>query len=200
METIPQDWKEFLSALVSANTRFLLIGAHALAYHVEARLTEDLDVFVEPSLENAERVREALRAFGFADLLPSANELAEPNRVFMLGRKPWRIDILTGIDGVDFAEAWESRERVNFTASRSRSSDVPRSSKTSSRPADVKTGSTSSCSKKLTRAASSKTGCARRCLRALSRLTEVVRLARKSYQRIVVCVPDAHLFEPCVVL
>jgi hypothetical protein len=114
METIPQDWKEFLSALVSANTRFLLIGAHALAYHVEARLTEDLDVFVEPSLENAERVREALRAFGFADLLPSANELAEPNRVFMLGRKPWRIDILTGIDGVDFAEAWASRERVNF--------------------------------------------------------------------------------------
>lgn len=114
METIPQDWKEFLSALVSANTRFLLIGAHALAYHVEARLTEDLDVFIEPSLENAERVREALRSFGFADLVPLATELAEPDRVFMLGRKPWRIDILTGIDGVGFHEAWMTRERVDF--------------------------------------------------------------------------------------
>lgn len=40
--------------------------------------------------------------------------MAEPNRVFMLGRKPWRIDILTGIDGVDFEEAWTSRERVDF--------------------------------------------------------------------------------------
>jgi hypothetical protein len=43
MATIHRDWHEFLSALLSENTRFLLIGAHALAYHVEARLTEDLD-------------------------------------------------------------------------------------------------------------------------------------------------------------
>ncbi len=60
MTTIPRDWKEFLSALLSENTKFLLIGAHALAYHVEARLTEDLDVFVEPTPENAERVLRAL--------------------------------------------------------------------------------------------------------------------------------------------
>lgn len=114
METIPQDWKEFLSALLSANTKFLLIGAHALAFHVEARLTEDLDVFVEPSAENAERVRAALQQFGFGGLLPSVDELSAVDRVFMLGRKPWRIDILTGIDGVEFADAWASRERVDF--------------------------------------------------------------------------------------
>jgi hypothetical protein len=40
--TIPRDWKEFLLALRSENTRFLLIGAHALAFHAEARLTGDL--------------------------------------------------------------------------------------------------------------------------------------------------------------
>lgn len=71
METIPPDWKEFLNALRSANTRFLLIGAHALAYHVEARLTEDLDVFVEPSVENAQRLQLALNSFGFGDVGPS---------------------------------------------------------------------------------------------------------------------------------
>ena len=102
MTTIHQDWKEFLSALLSENTKFLLIGAHALAFHVEARLTEDLDVFVEPSLENAERVLRALARFGFGDTIASADELAIPGRVFMLGVKPWRIDILTGIDGVSF--------------------------------------------------------------------------------------------------
>ena len=114
MMTIHPDWREFLLALLSENTKFLLIGAHALAFHVEARLTEDLDVFVEPSHENAERLLRALEKFGFGGLVGSAAELAEPNQVVMLGVKPWRIDILTGIDGVTFEEAWASRQAVNF--------------------------------------------------------------------------------------
>ena len=85
MTTINQDWQEFLSALLSENTRFLLIGAHALAYHVEARLTEDLDVWVEPSRANGECVLRALARFGFDGLIESADELAVPDRVFMLG-------------------------------------------------------------------------------------------------------------------
>jgi hypothetical protein len=113
MTTIHQDWKEFLSALRSENVRFLLIGGHALAFHVEARLTEDLDVFVEPSADNAERLARALARFGFGDLV-SAQDLALPDKVFMLGVKPWRIDILTGIDGVTFDEAWASRVPGDF--------------------------------------------------------------------------------------
>ena len=50
-----RDWTEFLSALISRRVRFLLIGAHAVAGHGEPRLTEDLDVFVAPTLENAQR-------------------------------------------------------------------------------------------------------------------------------------------------
>ena len=113
MTTIPPDWREFLRLLHSQNTRFLLIGAHALAFHAEARLTEDLDVFVEPTVENAIALRAALEHFGFANAA-TVEELATPDRVFMLGVKPWRIDILTGIDGVTFAEAWATRERVSF--------------------------------------------------------------------------------------
>jgi hypothetical protein len=59
MTTIHQDWKEFLDALRSEGVRFLLIRGHALAFHAEARLTEDLDVFVEASADNA------LSRFGF---------------------------------------------------------------------------------------------------------------------------------------
>lgn len=108
MTTIPHDWKEFLDALRSENVKFLLIGGHALAFHVEARLTEDLDVFVEPGADNAARVARAFSRFGFGDLV-SAEELATPDKVFMLGVRPWRIDVLTGIDGVSFEEAWASR-------------------------------------------------------------------------------------------
>lgn len=99
------DWNDFLRALTSAGTRYLLIGGHALAVHAEPRFTEDLDVFVQPSLANARKVRKALVDFGFASIAPEATELSKPNRVWMLGRKPRRIDILTGISGVSFEEA-----------------------------------------------------------------------------------------------
>lgn len=114
MTTIHHDWIEFLNALRSENTKFLLIGAHALAYHAEGRLTEDLDVFVEPSEDNARRLQQALVGFGLGASVPDLDELKQPDRVFMLGRKPWRIDILTGIDGVTFEEAWLGRESVDF--------------------------------------------------------------------------------------
>jgi hypothetical protein len=103
--SLNDDWNEFLRALTSRGTRFLLIGGHALAVHAEPRFTEDLDVFVQPSLSNAKRVHAALVDFGFGSVIPNASEFAKPGLVWMLGRKPRRIDILTGISGVTFSEA-----------------------------------------------------------------------------------------------
>jgi Nucleotidyl transferase AbiEii toxin, Type IV TA system len=113
---LSRDWSEFLSALIAHRVRFVLVGGHAVAGHGEPRLTEDLDVFVEPSLANARRLREALEDFGFGGVAPAAEELAKRDRVFMLGRKPWRIDVLTGIDGVTFRQAWDSRVEAEFVA------------------------------------------------------------------------------------
>jgi hypothetical protein len=110
------DWTAFLCALIARRVRFVLVGGHAVAGHAEPRLTEDLDVFVEPTLANARRLRDALGDFGFGALAPPAPELAQPDKIFMLGRKPWRIDILTGIDGVTFAAAWASRVEADFAA------------------------------------------------------------------------------------
>ncbi len=111
-----RDWSEFLSGLISHQVRFLLIGGHAVAGHGEPRLTEDLDVFVEPTLVNGRKLRKALIDFGFGSVAPSAKELSTPDKIFMLGRKPWRIDILTGISGVSFKEAWQGRIEVDFVS------------------------------------------------------------------------------------
>lgn len=111
-----RDWNEFLCALIARRVRFVLVGGHAVAGHGEPRFTEDLDVFVEPTLANARRLRAALVDFGFGEGVPPAKLLAMPDKVFMLGRKPNRIDILTGIDGVSFADAWSSRVEANFEA------------------------------------------------------------------------------------
>jgi hypothetical protein len=112
-----RDWTEFLSALIAHRVKFVLVGGHAVAGHGQPRLTEDLDVFVEPAPGNARRLHEALVDFGFGDVAPAVEELARKDRVFMLGRKPWRIDVLTGIDGVSFREAWASRVEAEFVAS-----------------------------------------------------------------------------------
>jgi hypothetical protein len=111
-----RDWTEFLSVLISQRVRFVLVGGHAVALHGEPRLTEDLDVFVDTSPENARLLRNALIEFGFGAAVPRQEELAIPGKVWMLGRKPQRIDILTKISGVSFSDAWESRVEVDFSS------------------------------------------------------------------------------------
>jgi hypothetical protein len=114
-----RDWSEFLSVLISRHVRFVLIGGHAVAGHGEPRLTEDLDVFVEPTLQNARRLHDALCDFGFGSVAPPAETLAQPDKVFMLGRKPWRIDILTSISAVSFRRRGPAASRQRSSASRS---------------------------------------------------------------------------------
>ena len=111
-----RDWTEFFSGLIAHRVRFVLVGGHAVAGHGQPRLTEDLDVFVDPTLANGRRLRDALVAFGFGAVAPTVEELSRKDRVFMLGRKPWRIDVLTGIDGVSFREAWAGRVEAEFVA------------------------------------------------------------------------------------
>lgn len=109
---ISDDWREFFALLLSHRVRFVVVGGHAVAVHARPRNTEDLDLFVEPSHENAARVLEVLRAFGFGSVAPDLHLLAEPGRAFFLGRKPQRIDLLTAIAGVTFEQAWAGRITV----------------------------------------------------------------------------------------
>lgn len=106
---LPPDWSEFLSVLKRHGVRFLLVGAHALAAHGRPRATQDLDVLVAPTPANARRVAAALVEFGFAKFNNDWRWFTKPYRVTMLGRLPYRIDVLTGISGVSFATAWKHR-------------------------------------------------------------------------------------------
>ena len=111
-----QDFLDLFRAFTEASVRFVVVGAHALAVHGIPRATGDLDLFVEPSLENATRVLDALRVFGAPleahGLRPE--DLSTPETVYQVGLPPSRIDILTSIDGVDFQRAWESRTVVEI--------------------------------------------------------------------------------------
>jgi hypothetical protein len=105
------DFVDFLAALLQAQARFLVVGAHALAMHGVPRATGDMDVWVDRQRDNAERVWSALVEFGTpVDTLGfSFEDLLRPNTVIQIGLPPRRIDILTDVSGVSFEDAWEHR-------------------------------------------------------------------------------------------
>ena len=111
---LPPDWREFFAELQAHEVRFVVIGALAVAVHAEPRFSEDLDVFVQPSTGNARKLHAALTAFGFGEAVPKASELAKAGPIWMLGRKPLRIDILTEISGVSWDEAWRGHITVEL--------------------------------------------------------------------------------------
>lgn len=109
-----QDFSDLLSEFNARGVEYLVVGAHALAAHGHIRATKDIDVWVRPDPANAPRVLKALRNFGapLHDLTES--DLSKPGVIFQIGVEPLRINILTRIDGVTFAEAWDDREPANF--------------------------------------------------------------------------------------
>ena len=111
-----EDFRDLLAELVKADARFLIVGAHALSVHGIPRATADLDVWIDRSPENARRVWEALAAFGAPlDALGiEMSDLARSDVVAQFGLPPYRIDILTGVSGVTFDEAWPERVDDRF--------------------------------------------------------------------------------------
>jgi len=109
MRNLPKDWREFAESLNAREVRYVIVGALAVAYHGWPRMTGDIDVLVEPTEANARRLEAALRDFGFGSLGLTASDFLVPNRVVRLGHQPNRIDILTSLTGVTFAEAWAGK-------------------------------------------------------------------------------------------
>ena len=106
------DWFDMLVALLVAEARFLVVGAHALAVHGHPRATQDIDVWIDPSPENGRRVWRAMIDFGapMHDLDITEADLSTSGLVVQLGLPPNRIDLLTSITGVpDFDAAFEQR-------------------------------------------------------------------------------------------
>jgi hypothetical protein len=105
------DFVDFLAALLGENARFLVVGAHALAVHGVPRATGDIDVWVERTPENAARVWRALEQFGApaAALGVRPADLETPDVVVQIGLPPRRIDVLTGVTGLEFDDAWAGR-------------------------------------------------------------------------------------------
>ena len=107
-------FKDLLSALNRCEAKYLVVGGYAVMLYTEPRFTKDLDVWVEASSGNAERVFGALAAFGAPLGGIHPDDFTKPDLIYQLGVPPLRIDILTSISGVRFEDAWTRRKSANY--------------------------------------------------------------------------------------
>ena len=110
-----RDYEEFIESLNRVGAKYLIVGAHAVAFHARPRATKDLDFFLKPAPENGRLVLDAIHHFIGSDLGISVEDLSTPGRMVQLGVAPSRIDLLARIKGVDdFDSAWEKRVDAEF--------------------------------------------------------------------------------------
>ena len=109
-----QDWREWLESLNAAGADYVVVGGIALAHHGVVRYTGDIDVLIQATPNNAQRVLNALQAFGFGSVQLTTMDLCVPDRVVQLGFPPSRIDILTSIDGPSWDEVADGAVRGDY--------------------------------------------------------------------------------------
>ncbi len=115
MRQLSSDVRGFIDLLNTKNVRYVIVGAWALAFHGRPRYTGGFDVFVARDPENANKLMDVIHEFGFGNIGIEQRDFLQEDYVIQLGVVPNRIDLLTGISGVTFEEAWQSRETGNIS-------------------------------------------------------------------------------------
>ncbi len=111
---VQQDFRKLLELFNVHKVDYIIVGAHALAYHGIPRYTGDIDILVRPDSENAHRILTALNNFGFGSVGLTIEDFVNPDKVVQLGVAPVRIDIITSITGVSWEEAASGRVQGKY--------------------------------------------------------------------------------------
>lgn len=106
---IQKDFKELLELFNAHNVEYMIVGGYALAFHGAPRYTGDLDIFINPSTANAQRIIKTLDEFGFGSVGLSVNDFITSDKIVQLGVPPVRIDIITSITGISWKQAFKNR-------------------------------------------------------------------------------------------
>lgn len=111
---INKDFREFIELLNKHRVKYLVVGGYAVAFHGHPRYTKDLDVWIWLQEQNAQKIIDVLQDFGFAGLQFNREDFLNPDNVIQLGQPPNRIDLLTGLSGVDFKECYDKKNVITI--------------------------------------------------------------------------------------
>jgi hypothetical protein len=111
---LSKDFKEFIELLNENNVGYLVVGGYAVAFHGHPRYTKDLDVWIELSPDNANKILDALKKFGFGSLGLKPDDFLQSDQIIQLGYPPNRIDILTTLKDLSFEDCYKARVEVEI--------------------------------------------------------------------------------------
>lgn len=105
------DVRELIRLFDKYHVRYLIVGGEAVIYYGHPRLTGDVDLYYDASLDNCQVLFDALLEFWGGEVpgIEDGNELSEKGIIFQFGSPPNRIDLINDIEGVSFEEAWEGK-------------------------------------------------------------------------------------------
>lgn len=104
------DFRELLTLLNKNNVRYLVAGGYAVNFYGYIRNTGDIDIWIDNSEENADLVIQTLVEFGFTFPNLKKDDFIQPGGFIQLGYPPYRVDIITSVDGLTFNEAYENKK------------------------------------------------------------------------------------------
>ena len=111
---IQPDFRELLALFDQNKIEYVVVGAFAMAFHGVPRFSGDIDLYVRPTPENAERIIKTLADFGFGSLGLKEEDFSQPDRIIQLGQPPVRIDLITSISGVTWEEAQAGKVQGHY--------------------------------------------------------------------------------------
>ncbi len=109
-------FREFLILLNKYEVEYIVIGGYAVAIHGYVRATGDADIWVNPTLENADKMLTVMLHFGFGEYDFKLEDFLVTNETGFVsfGDEPFKIEILTKTFGVTFTEAYKHRKTVEI--------------------------------------------------------------------------------------
>lgn len=111
---LDSNFREFIQSLNANGVKYLVVGGFAVAYHGYPRYTKDIDFWIWASPENAPRMLEAIRDFGFGTLGLTKEDFLNSANIVQIGQEPNRIDLILDLEGLDFEECFQQRIEAIF--------------------------------------------------------------------------------------
>jgi hypothetical protein len=114
MQIFNEDFKDFIRFLNEYEVEYLLVGGYAVILRGYSRSTGDMDIWVNKTESNFNKIQVAIKAFGLPEAaIPKQQFFSMDYDVFTFGKPPFAIEILTGLKAVDFTVAFEKSSVEN---------------------------------------------------------------------------------------
>lgn len=108
-------FSDLLRILNEYNVKYLLVGGDAVIYYTEPRFTKDINIWIEPTPENAEQVWQALVEFDAPLEQITLDDFQNRELIYQIDIAPNRIDINMDVPDVEFKNAWKKKNLSHYS-------------------------------------------------------------------------------------